>query len=197
MLSYSRLDSRFAFGFDPTGRGRGGGGREAGAGWGGREGDVGWGVGLSRHNTAYTRNCAADTDGCTKTQHKGKLESSPPFFFFWGGGGVGGWPRCLPDIWFMCTEEVGAESRPCSLDFAFPPAPSAFCCLLRELCCLRSERLRGLCGRCCFFSVFCFVCSLVVGPLAAYALGVHVGLRHPNAAAAREDVVTQTSAGAD
>ena len=50
------------------------------------------------------------------------------------------------------------------------------------------------------FSVFlfCFVCSLVVGPLAAYALGVHVvGLRHPNAAAAREDVVTQTSAGAD
>ena len=48
------------------------------------------------------------------------------------------------------------------------------------------------------FSVFfCFVCSVVVGPLAAYAVGVHVGLRHPNAAAVREDVVTQTSAGVD
>ena len=40
------------------------------------------------------------------------------------------------------------------------------------------------------FSVF-FVCSLVVGPLAAYALGVHVGLRHLGAAATREDVVTE------
>ena len=73
ILSYSRFDSRFAFGFDPTARGRGGRGGGLGVGKG-----EGWGGGggLSRHNTAYTRNCVADTVTAAprRSIEKGKLE---------------------------------------------------------------------------------------------------------------------------